>query len=161
MATVKMLNRDRVLARLAKLPKEVIAQVDAQVRREAAELTEAVRRAVPVKSGALRDSVRFEAGDRPLAYVIKAGDVPATRKKVRRGVKFDDFQKAKAEGGFKGEYDYALAVEFGHRTEDGKHVPAEPFLFPTYRARKKAMRRRVSAAARKGLKSFNLDATRG
>lgn len=161
MAVVKMLNRDKIVARLNSLYPSTIALVDAQVLKEAHDLAAAVKRAVPVLSGALRDSVRVEKGDRALSYVVKVGDVPETRKKVRRGVLSADFEKAKASGGFKGEYDYALAVEFGHHTVDGKQVPAEPYFFPTYRARKKGMKRRVRAAARKGLKSFDLDKTRG
>jgi hypothetical protein len=39
-------------------------------------------------------------------------------------------------------------VEQGHKTPEGKHVAAQPAMWPTWRAFRKGMRRRVSKAAR-------------
>lgn len=153
MARSKVLGRARLKARLSKIPGRVIVACEAQFDLEIDALVQAVKRAVPVKTGTMRDTVRAEPGDKPNSRRIVVGGVPATRKKVRSGVSFDDFQKAKASGGSKGEYDYPMGVEFGHRTVDGAHVPADPFLFPTYRARKRGMKRRLRAHARKAVKA--------
>lgn len=154
MASAKMLNLERVKARLRRLPQAMKAAVEEQLTAEAEELAAAMRRAAPVITGALRGSIRVEDGDRPLSKKVIAGGVPETRKRVRKGVADADFAKAKATGGFKGEFDYSRGVEFGHRTPAGGHVAAEPFFYPTYRARKKAMRRRLTTAARKALKKI-------
>jgi len=161
MASAKMLNRARILAKLRAAAPSVIQEVEAQLNLEAIELAAAVKRAVPKRTGTMAETVRVEPGDRPMSLKVVVGGVPATRKKVRQGVKKADFEKARQEGGFQGEYDYPMGVELGHRAVDGSHVPAEPFFWPTYRARKKGMRRRMSAAGRRGLKNFDLDKTRG
>jgi hypothetical protein len=135
MADAKMLNRAKVLARLRSLPTAVQIGVGSQLAKEVEDLTEAIQRAAPVdgasrEPGELRDSVHFyPTPDRPLSYRVLAD--------------------AKDESGdFIGSH-----VEAGHRTADGEHVPASPFFFPTYRARKKPMRRRLSAAATKAAKA--------
>lgn len=150
MPKAKMVNLDRVLARIRALPPALSEALEDQLRIEADDLAAAVKRAAPVgETGNLKESVRVEAGDHPMALAVVVGGVPETRKKIRAGVRDSDFAAAKLTGGNKGEYDYPFGVEFGHRAPDGTHVPAQPFLFPTYRARKKAMRRRLKARARK------------
>jgi hypothetical protein len=144
---------DKALARMLRLPVEINVAVDKQLEEEAQELAAAIRRAVPVRTGALRDTIKVVPGDRPLSRRIVAGGQETTVK-IRARVKAADFAKAKAAGNNKGEYDYFRAVEFGHLSEDGVPVPAEPFFFTTYRARKKAMRRRIAGAARKQLKNL-------
>ncbi|MFN3585191.1 HK97 gp10 family phage protein [Phenylobacterium sp.] len=150
MPKAKMVNLDRVLARIRALPPALTEALEDQLDTEARDLAAAVKRAAPVgETGKLRDSVRVEQGDHPLSQAVVVGDTPETRKKIRKGVRDADFEAARLTGGNKGEYDYPFGVEFGHRAPDGTHVPAQPFLFPTYRARKKAMRRRLKARARK------------
>lgn len=162
MAGSKILNRQKLKASLQRLPERVRQALEIQVAQEAADLAAAVKRAVPVDTGTLRDTVRVERdGD---VFSIAVGG-PATTKKVRSrkvaagrkktiGVSDADFARALLTGGNRGEFDYARGVEFGHRTASGAHVAARPFLFPTYRARKKAIRRRVKAAARKAVKQL-------
>lgn len=136
MASAKMLNLEKVKARLAKIPDQIKVAVGTQLAKEVEDLTEAIQRAAPVSDdlqatpGQLRDSVHFYPNpDRPLSYRILAD--------------------AKDE---KGEF-IGPHVEHGHKARDGSHVPRVPFFFPTYRARKKAMRRRLSAAGRKAAKA--------
>lgn len=130
----KMLNLERVLARLAAVPEAIREAVEAQLRAEASELVAAQQRNAPVDEtsdnpGELRDSIHFYRNpDRPLSFRILAD------------AKDDD-------GKFIGSN-----VESGHRARDGSHVPARPFFFPTYRARKRAMKRRLSDAAVKAAK---------
>jgi hypothetical protein len=134
MASSKMLNLERVLARLATVPAAVQKAVGDQLKTEVAGLVTAIQRNAPVDEasdnpGELRDSVHFYANpDRPLSYRVLA----------------DARDKA---GKFIGSN-----VEAGHRARDGSHVPARPFFFPTYRALKKPIKRRVAAAGRKAAK---------
>jgi hypothetical protein len=136
MADAKMLNREKVLAKLRRIPQRVQTAVGSQLAKEVEDLTEAIQRAAPVGTdeektpGELRDSVHFyPTPDRPLSYRVLA-----------------DAKDAK--GDFIGSH-----VEAGHRAEDGTHVAARPFFFPTYRARKKPMRRRLTSAASKAAKT--------
>lgn len=149
----EMKNLDRVLARLQRIPQEVRAAVEAQLEKEADDMLAAIQRVVPVDTGNLRKSIRKEKGHRPLSWRIRAGG-PLTTVKVRKGVRDRDFAKAAKSGGNKGEFDYARGVEFGHLAEDGTFVPAKPYFWPIYRARKKAIRRRLAAAAKKPLKTL-------
>lgn len=128
--TAKMLNLQRVLARLAEVPEAVQKAVDDQLRIEVSGLVAAQQRNAPVDEtsdnpGELRDSIHFYKNpDRPLSYRVLAD---ARDKK----------------GKFIGSN-----VEAGHRARDGTHVPARPFFFAIYRALKRPMKRRVAAAAR-------------
>lgn len=131
----KVSNLERVLARLAKVPASIKEAAARQLLTEVGDLVAAQKRAAPVDDGsdnpgALRDSLHFyENPRRPLSYII-LGD-------------------AKDEDGkFIGSN-----IDAGHRTKDGKHVPGAHFFFTTYRARKKPMRRRLSAASRKAAKA--------
>lgn len=127
---------ERVKAILARLPTAVKEAVDRQLATEAKELAEAIKRAAPVGDelektpGQLRDSVHaYKADGRELTYRVLA-----------------DAKDAK--GNFIGPH-----VEFGHLARDGSHVPPSSFFFPTYRARKKAMKRRINKAGRDAIKA--------
>lgn len=133
----RMLGKSRLLERLKAIPSEVKSAVAKQLKTEVDDMVAAMRRAAPVGGpddphpGALRDSIHsYPTPDRPLSYRIIA-DARDER------------------GHFVGAH-----IEFGHMAKDGSHVPARPSFWPTYRARKKAMRRRLSAAGRAAIKSL-------
>lgn len=144
---------DKALARMARLPAEVKASVEAQIAVEAEQLASAIRSNTPVDTGTLRDTIRVVDGKRPLSKLVVAGGRETTVK-VRKGVSDRDFARAREAKNNTGEYDYFRAVEFGHLTKDGVAVPAQPFFYTTYRALRKAIRRRIFAAARKPLKTL-------
>lgn len=137
MATVQWLNRAKRIAKLRAIPAPIRAAAGKQLTIEVDGLVAAQKRAAPINSdlqetpGSLRDSIhKYKTPGRPLSYRIIADDRdPET-------------------GNFIGPH-----VEAGHKARDGSHVPRQPFFFPTYRARKKAMRRRLQAAARKAAKT--------
>lgn len=149
----KMSGVDRQLARLAALPPAMQEAAASQLEQEVDQLVAAMQNVAPVgETGNLRASIRKEKGARPLSWRIVAGG-PLTTVKIRKGVSDSSFAKAKAGRGG-GAFDYTRGVEFGHLTIDGSFVPAEPFFFPTYRARKSGLKRRVMAAAKKPLKTL-------
>lgn len=137
MADAKMLNKAKVLARLARVPVAIQEEMDDQLEIEVNGLVEAQKRAAPRSTdladdpGTFADSIHSYANpDRPLSYRIIA-----------------DAQDAK--GAFIGPH-----IEHGHMAKDGTHVPAKPSFFPIYRSRKRPMRRRLNARARKAAKAL-------
>lgn len=135
MADAVMTNKGKVLARFAKLPNRVRVDVEAQLKQEVDDLVEAQKRAAPVSElddppGQFRDSIHaYKNPDRPLSYRVIA----------------DARDK---HGEFIGPH-----IEFGHKAADGSHVDAVPSFFPTYRARKKPMRRRLGRVAGKAARA--------
>ncbi len=132
----KMLNVEKIKARFRALPDLVKVAVGTQLAKEVEDLVDAQQRAAPVDEledhpRAFRDSIHFyPTPDRPLSYRIIA-----------------DARDPKT-GQFIGSH-----IEAGHKARDGSHVAAKPSFFPTYRARKKGMRRRINAAGRKAIKA--------
>jgi hypothetical protein len=132
----KWLNRDKVIANLRKAAAGAIEAGAGQLKVEVDDLVAAQKRAAPVdptspNPGALRDSIHsYATPNRPYSYRILAS---------ARG----------EDGEFIGSH-----VEAGHRARDGTHVPASPSFFPTYRARKRGMRRRIMAKTRAALKQL-------
>lgn len=138
MADAKMLNKEKVMARLLALPAGMKADVAPVLKSEVEELVAAQKRAAPVdetekQPGQFRDSIHeYPNPDRDLSYRIIA-----------------DAQDE--HGAFIGPH-----IEHGHMSTlaDGsqKHVAAKPSFYPTYRAKKKGMKRRLNAAGRKSAK---------
>lgn len=128
MAT-KVTGRALLRAKLAKLPKVVQANLQAEITKSAEDMANLMRSRAPVRSGALRDSIKvtnFSRGG--IGAVITAGGA-ATTKPVRNG------QSAT--------YDYALANELG--TQD---MLAQPFFYPSYRQRRPKVRRGMTKAVK-------------
>ena len=132
-------NLDKVKARINAIPGAVKEAVQAQLDIETDGLVEAIKAHAPVSDdlektpGELRDSVhKYANPDRDLSYRIIAD--------------------AKDEKG----RNIGSWVEHGHKTHGGRHVPAQPFFFPTYRSLKKPMRRRMLAAGRKAVKAYTV-----
>lgn len=118
--------------RLARLPAAAKRAARDAVYKQAEATADLMRRAAPVKTGKLRDSVRVEDGAHELQAVIRAGG-SATTVTARAG---------------QGKYDYSLGVEFG--TSQG---PAEPFFWPSYRLRKRQARSAITRAVSKAVKA--------
>lgn len=139
MADAQLLGLEKRLAAMRAFPAELIADQDAALKQEVDDLVEAEKRATPVSDleehpGQLRDSTHsYPTPDRPLSYLII---VDARAKRGDRSVMF-------------GRY-----VQFGHIAANGVHVGPKPWFFETYRARKKAMRQRQMARARKTIRKF-------
>lgn len=163
MAAARWVNKDKILARLRALPPAVTDAVRDELKVQVDGLAEAMRRAAPVgKTGKLRKSILVRPGSRPISYIVQAGGVLTTVKirsrasdggrGKRKGVSDRDFSRALQSGGNRGEFDYARGVEFGHMTPAGGHVSANPFFYPIYRSRKKAIQAALRRAARNAAK---------
>lgn len=145
-------NAKRASRRLRAIPPLVRKQVRAQLTANAAELVRAQKAFAPVDDGDLRASIRFEDASSAgrIAMTVKAGGSRTTKaigtRTYDREVNIntgDTRGRAKKAGGKSVTYDYALGQEFG--TED---MPANPFFFPPYRAKKRAFKRTRNKAAK-------------
>ena len=135
MADAKLQNLARIQAKLRALPPAAAAALKRQLKTEADDLVAGQRRAAPVQdaasdAGKLRDSIH--------AY-------PNPRREISMIILAD---AKDAKGKFIGSN-----IEAGHRTVNGGHVAGRPSFYPTYRARKKGMKRRLSAAARAAIRA--------
>lgn len=132
----------RINQQLTKVADLAARPVEDTLITQAALLASEQRSLAPVDSsaehpGALRASIRVEVGARTArkAFVIK--------------IKAGGEKTAGADGKTAKPYDYARANEFGTQK-----MPAQPFFFPVYRARKKEIRgatRKVIKGAVKGV----------
>jgi HK97 gp10 family phage protein len=103
------------------------------IKDQADMLADAIRDAAPDRTGALRDSIQVRRAKNDVDLVVTAGG-DATTKEVRAG---------------SGQpYDYALATEFGTSKEQ-----AEPFFYPTYRARADDIRQAIEDAVDEAVNS--------
>lgn len=133
-------KKDELYARLRRLVPAATEQMGVANHKSAEDMADTARSFVPVKTGALRSSIRVTEGPRPGSFYVKAGG-PATTK-----------------GGF----DYALAAEFGTSQHTngglfrGSINPGEQrrsFFWPSYRLMKKRIKSRAATALRKAIKA--------
>ena len=151
MAT-RFLGREKLRRRLTKLPQTVKDQIKRDFEVSAADLVKAMKATVAVDSGDLKATIQWNwaTGKRPkyaqgsratsdLSVLITAGGQVAGRD-VR----------------------YAHIVEFGSapHVQGGQFpgtmhpgLPARPFFFPVYRARRRKMRNQRRRAFRKGIEA--------
>lgn len=133
---IKLLNLAKIKAKIAKLPAVAAAAIEPKLKVEVDDLVSAQKRAAPVDEaskspGAFRDSIHaYPNESRVLSFIVLAD--------------------AKDEDGkFIGSN-----IEQGHRTPDGQHVAGKPSFWPTWRARKPGMKRRLSKAGRDAIKQY-------
>ena len=124
------------------------------IRTEADRLADAIKAAAPVKTGALRDSVKVRRTRNDLTLYVDAGGDATTKyydrsTGYRREVVIDGRSNegiAKQADGAGVSYDYSLAVEYGATDH-----PAEPFFYPTVRAMEDDINANIAAAVEKAL----------
>jgi len=129
-------RRQKALAVLAAVPDRIRKEVRKAIEKQLAEIVAAQKRAAPVESGALRDSIRYVMGD---VDVASSANLTATSGKRSKGSKF----AGSAGGVIRGDADltgtviagnrdafYARFVEFGtapHPLHAGFRVEAKGF----------------------------------
>lgn len=129
----------RIQANIAKLHPSVTAALQAQVKIEADDMVTAVKGAMDsaYRDGGshdhqkVRDSVHaYPNPHRVISYFVLADAKDASGKFIGSN------------------------IEAGHLAADGTHVAPRPAFWPIYRALKKGMRRRMSAAGRKAVRAL-------
>lgn len=145
---------DEVNRQIADLEFKVKRELVAAIRTEADRLADAVKAAAPVKTGALRDSVKVRRTRNDLTLYVTAGGEATTKYYDRstgyeREVIIDGRSNegiAKQANGAGVSYDYSLAIEYGATDH-----PAEPFFYPTVRAMEDEINANIEAVMEKAL----------
>ena len=146
--------------RFEAFPAEVQANLKQNMEQTAARVVAMMKRLVPVRTGALRDSIGWTWGKAPrgamtlgsvradsaLAITIYAGGAQATKRMQRRdsGGRESDQKRS---GSF--ETDEARLIEFGTL-----HMAAQPFFYPAWRANRGRYKAGQSAAVRRAVKQL-------
>lgn len=130
-------------ARLARIPTRLKAAVEAELEKEVASMTVAMRLKVGARSktGKLRRSIRYEKSGE-MRFTVRAGgeETKTASRLLRRLVRRLTGRRASKA------YDYAMSEEFGTA-----HKEARPFFYPTYRSRKKAINKAMKAAIKRSV----------
>ena len=141
------------MARSIKLPEEAIRDlrklakgvlrdsVYPHLRTATDAVRDVAKRLAPVKTGALRESIKARTWKEDLSGVVYA-DYPETSRRTKRRTKK---QRAGAR------VYYATAVEYGHK-QGSKTVPAQPFLRPAVKAKQRLIRKELTDAMKEALK---------
>lgn len=137
MADAKLLNLKAVQARLARIPKSAERALRARLPKEVDDgLIPAIKSAM---------AAQYDTTDHNHQSII---DSVHSYANPDREISIRVIVDAKdAEGKF-----IASNVEQGHRARDGSHVAAQPAMWPTWRAFKGGMKRRLSKDARDAVK---------
>lgn len=128
--------------KMALIPKSVTDEIRKELEKQAAELVQMMRRIAPRgETGALVASINWTWGDAPKG-TMSVGTVAASEG--------SDLRITIYAGGKVGAQDafYARFQEFGT-----KNMPANPFFFPSYRAKRRAIRGALSRAIKRGIKN--------
>lgn len=142
---MKIENRDRLKRKLNALPNAVKAELRKALETSAQEITDLAKRFVPVKSGALKNSIGYTFGDyKPDANVRGVATGGGSGSDLTVTIHAGD---AKAF--------YARFVEFGtaahinqgeYKGTQNPGMRAEPFFYPAYRLGKKRAKGRLGRA---------------
>lgn len=160
MDDVIILGLPTLKERFEAFPAEVQANLKQNMEQTAQRVVAMMKRLVPVRTGALRDSIGWTwgaaprgamtlgtvRGDNALAITIYAGGTSATKRMQRRasGRRARDQKRT---GSF--ETDEARLIEFGTL-----HMAAQPFFYPAWRANRGRYKAGQSAAVRRAVKQL-------
>lgn len=137
----KILNRERLRAKLKALSPEIKRQIKPALERGAQEIADLAIHLVPVDTSALKNSIDWTYGEPPDSAVLTGG-----RRKTPLNPQANDL-KISVYAGNDLAY-YARWVEFG--TRSGQR--AQPFFFPAYRALRKSVKNRIARAVKSAIK---------
>src|SRR5215213_27359 len=148
-------GRDKLNQKLMKLPEEVRAALALQLLREGEDLADVQRRLAPVRTGALRRSIRVQSGEGGVAYgAFGSGAGRSGRSRKPSRPSNPDRVVVRVTAG-DAQARHAALIEFGTaphitggRTEGAQHPGSQaiPFFFPPYRARKKSIKSKATNA---------------
>lgn len=130
----KLTRRDKALMKFAALPKAVRAAAATETAKQAKELAGIMQRRAPV--------ARVHGGELKASVTVHQGGAPGTNK-----AKSDPELTFDIVAGGRDAF-YARWQEFGN-----VHHGAQPFFYPSYRQKKSAMKRAISAAVGKAARA--------
>lgn len=118
--TVKIIGSDKLIRALKQFPGKLNDEMAQQLEKAGDEILDEAKRLAPVRTGALRDSIKRRSRRRGMKTTVRVFcDYPKTGKRHKTSTKKQ----------VKGKRDYyAFAVEYGT-----KHMQAQPFFMPAVR----------------------------
>ena len=135
----------RLRARLAKIPDIAREAAAAALEEGAQEIVDAMKKAAPVQTGDLRDSIGWTWGDLPPGTFM----IDEIRSGRNQGDQYATL-RIKIYAGNREAF-YARFQEFGTRSQ-----PAQSFFFPTWKRERAKFRRRIRERVRTRIKeAFN------
>lgn len=142
-------NRDRLRRKLKAIPVEARKAVRAQLRENGHELAEMQRRLVPIKTMALHDSIKTKDVSTSTRIAVRnsAGGAKAPH---ARWVEFGTAAKAAEPARQSKNYRRTVVMTKAKSAHHG--TTAQPFFWPSYRALKRKMKRKASAAGLKAIR---------
>lgn len=131
--SVKFIDSDKLLKSFKELPEKMNTALGDELEKIGEEIRDEAKRLAPVRTGALRESIKKKVWRRSGQTTVKVlADYPKTGK----------FRKTKTRKQVAGSKEYyAFAVEYGT-----KHVKAQPFLMPAARKAEDGLEKRVSSS---------------
>ena len=158
----KWKNAARFKRKLSKLPKVVEEAARAAMEDFADQVVAAMRNLVPVKTGALRESIDWTWGGPPSDAKIVGHVGGAAQNRITifagseaayyaRWVEFGT--RARAPGKYRDEHDHKRNAGAGGHAA----TPAEPFFYPTWRAYKRKLARTVNPKVYSAIKKLASD----
>lgn len=124
-------------ARWSSIPRRVTEAVQAEMEKQAEQVVQMMRRLVPVDQGDLRDSIGWTWGEAPKG-AMTIGKVG--------GKEYGTLRITIYAGGTKASF-HAFFQEFGTR-----NMAANPFFFPSWRARRKRVKSGITKAMNKAIR---------
>lgn len=130
--SVKVIGSDKLLKAFKELPEKMNKVLGDELEKTGEEIRDEAKRRAPVRTDALRESIKKKAWRRNGRTTVKVlADYPKTGR----------YRKAKTRKQAAGSREYyAFAVEYGT-----KHVEAQPFLMPAARKAENRLEQRVSS----------------
>lgn len=154
----------RIEAQLKEIPDIAVEAATKAMEAGAADIVQAMKAAVPVGHGALRDSIGWTWGDLPPGTFM----IDEVRSGPNRGMQYATL-RLKIYAGSKDAF-YARFLEYGtqphsltrnasvargHRQDKGPHhpgTPAQPFFRPTWQAERLKFRKRIREEVRAAIR---------
>lgn len=141
----------RLRQKLDRMPEKVKAEIKTAQQRNGEDLTSKMKAYAPVDpgSGELRNSIEWFFPESKPSF---AGFSRSTRLSIKGEQGLSIIVKAGPDVSDDQAF-YARWVEFGHMSAfTNALIPPNPFFYPVYRMRRRAVRGRISRAMNKGLK---------
>lgn len=132
----------RIEARLKEIPDIAVEAAKQAMEAVATDIVQAMKAAVPVRYGGLRDSIGWTWGDLPPGTFM----IDEVRSGRNRGMQYA-ILRLKIYAGSKDAF-YGRFVEFG--TKSGS--PAQPFFYPTWQAERLKFRKRIREEVRAAIR---------
>lgn len=162
--TLKIAKAQVLRKQLNALPDKAKARIVQALADGGAEIVETAKSLVPVDEGVLRDSIRteFTTPDRNSIVVGPSGEYLKAHGRATNLPRFVEFGTQAQK---KGQRVASLGKrgKVRQRISQGDHdaTPAQPFLYPAYRVKKKAVRGRIAKAVNQAMKDTAKDKSGG